>query len=104
MKMYVDDLRLPTDDSWTVIRSVDEAIRNLQNGTVTEMSLDHDMGDRASEGGDCIRVVLWMCEYGFWPAAITLHTANPVGRDNMAALIDRYGPYARSVGKTYWTM
>ena len=53
------------------------------------LDLDHDLGDYAKDGGDGIELVKWLIETErFYP--ISLHTMNPVGRDNMLALIDRY--------------
>ena len=50
---------------------------------------DHDLGDYAFDGGDGIKLLDWLVERRtFYP--IELHTANPVGRDNMARLINRY--------------
>ena len=46
MKIYLDDVRDPPDDSWTVVRSY-HAFRNLLMTTredITEISFDHDLG------------------------------------------------------------
>ena len=54
--------------------------------------LDHDLGSYAEDGGDAIKFVLWLIETGRTGKQYRLmfHTANPVGRDNMKALYDRY--------------
>lgn len=54
--------------------------------------LDHDLGDYAPEGGDAVKLVLWLIETGRNNShyKVSLHTANPVGRENMQALVDRY--------------
>lgn len=56
------------------------------------LDLDHDLGDYADQGGDGIKLVLWLIETGRCNEhyEISLHTMNPVGRANMKALIDRY--------------
>jgi hypothetical protein len=55
-------------------------------GWITEMSLDHDLG-----GDDTTRpIVLWCCENDFWPVEVRIHTANPVGRDWLEGMIERY--------------
>lgn len=99
MKMWVDDLRDPPDKDWVWAKSSDAAIMFLRacyfwqtQGTsdkywyVQEMSLDHDLG-----GNDTTRpVVMWMCENDFWPTEISIHTQNPVGREWLQGMVERY--------------
>lgn len=63
----------------------EQAIALLQDGDVTEISLDHDLGDDAHGTG--YDVIAWIEEAvvtrGFKPPRITIHSANPVGRDRM---------------------
>lgn len=96
VKLYVDDLR-PTPDKFTHrAYSVNEAIRMIEefekNGDVIELiSLDHDAGAYYSDGGDFIKILDYLVEKGkFYP--VTFHTANPVGRENMRRMVDRYWP------------
>jgi hypothetical protein len=56
-----------------------------------ELDLDHDLGDYANDGGDAICLVHWLAENEIFPT-VKLHTMNPVGRENMQALINRYWP------------
>lgn len=50
---------------------------------------DHDLGDFASDGGDGIKLLDRLAERKtYYPIAI--HTMNPVGRENMQRLINRY--------------
>ena len=93
--IWLDDIReAPTN--FTHVQSVNEAkslILKLENDNIKIncLDLDHDLGDYASDGGDAIKLVLWLAETGrFYP--IKLHTMNPVGRANMQAIIDRYWP------------
>lgn len=87
MKLWVDDLR-PAPEGWQWAKSSATAILALAECTVEMMSLDHDLG-----GEDTTRpVVLWMCESGVWPASITVHSANPVGRQWLEGMISRYRP------------
>jgi len=93
MKLWLDDVR-PEPPGWTRAHSVAEAIAYLSAGEVTCASLDHDLGDHEADGGDGINVVDWMAEHGVWPVdGVTVHSANPVGRDRMLATIRRYSPY-----------
>ncbi len=84
MKVYLDDER-PTPDGWTRVYWPDEAIALLQGGSVSEISLDHDLGDD-TRGTGC-DVVSWIeravaCD-GFQPPIIHVHTANPAARRRM---------------------
>lgn len=65
----------------------DEAIALLQTGQVTEISLDHDLGDDARGTG--YDVVLWIEEAvhlcGFVPPRMHVHSANAAARVRMLA-------------------
>lgn len=93
MRLWVDDLRTPPDDGemWTWALSSKEAIQQLAlfRNEVIEISFDHDLG-----GDDTTRrVVLWICETDYpWPPVVRVHTANPVGREWLVGMINRYGP------------
>lgn len=89
MKLFVDDLRDPPDDTWTVARTSAEGLEVIRSGVqVDELSLDHDLG-----GEDTSRpIVLWMAEHGGWPATVRVHSANPVGVEWLEGMIERYGP------------
>lgn len=91
--MWLDDLR-PVPEGWTGVRSVNEAIALLSTGLVVEASLDHDLGDYAYDGGDGYKVVDWMAENNIWPSAgVHCHSGNPVGRERIEGVVQRYGPY-----------
>lgn len=107
MRLWVDDLRPPLDsrpsprnpgetisDGWWWAKTSKAAIdwlsyrKVLYPEDVEAISLDHDLG-----GDDTTRpVVLWMCERDFWPDKVYVHTANPVGRDWIEGMVERYGP------------
>ena len=93
MKLWVDDLREPPDRSWTWAKTPDAAVLLLSQNPCEQISLDHDLG--LSGEGDALTtrpVVLWMCENNHWPATVTVHTANPVGRQWLEGMIARYKP------------
>lgn len=119
MNLFVDDIRvLPAGlpELWTVARTIEEAKRLLATGEVVRCSLDHDMGaceaclSAGKHVGDMLtpettylnwcqhhedgtKLVQWMIETGNWSKQKpTVHSANPVGRERMRALIDRYYP------------
>jgi hypothetical protein len=88
VKLYVDDLRGPPDATWTVARTSAEALELLAGGEVSELSLDHDLG-----GSDTTRpVVLHLAEFGGWPDRVFVRPANPVGREWLTVMVDRYEP------------
>ena len=84
MKVYLDDERL-APDGWQQTRWPEEAIRFLETGTVTHISLDHDLGD--DKHGTGYDVILWIEEAvatrGFVPPEITIHSANTSARLKM---------------------
>ena len=87
MKIYLDDERTPWDDTWTLVRWPQEVIELLKTGEVTELSLDHDLGnDDIGTGYD---VVTWIEEAvfigGFQPPTIKVHSANVSARVKMEA-------------------
>jgi len=98
MRIWVDDLRpAPTGYHWAktsldainFIRNYKQAyaMTNDEAFKIEVLDLDHDAGDYANMGGDYIFVLEWMEEFGIDDIPIRLHTMNPVGRENMRAII-----------------
>lgn len=90
MKLWVDDLRPRPDESWGLVKTSKEALAVLKEfpGFVSEISLDHDLG-----GNDTTRsIVRWMAANDEWPDIVRVHTQNPVGREWLEGMIERYGP------------
>lgn len=88
---------------WVQVTTAWEAIELLDTGRVVERSLDHDLGDdeRFGRGVD---VVDWLAEQqevherALWPRdGITIHSANPAGRDAMARAVENYAGRACTV-------
>ena len=86
MRVYLDDERL-TPDGWERAYWPMEVIALLEGGLVTELSLDHDLGD--DERGTGYDVVVWIEEAvalrGFVPPKIIVHSANTSARAKMEA-------------------
>ncbi len=86
MRVFLDDERA-TPEGWTRVWWPDEAIALLEGGAVTELSLDHDLGDDARGTG--YDVVLWIEEAvatrSFKPPRIVVHSANSSARMKMEA-------------------
>lgn len=95
MKIWVDDLR-PAPNGYIWLNSVNEVIETIhlveyicygfdRLPTIEVIDLDHDAGDYAQDGGDYIKILDWM-EATNRSYPIRIHTANPVGRQNMMAI------------------
>ena len=93
MKIWLDDVR-PAPQGYTLAQSVNQAksliLKAEEVGEIIEIiDCDHDLGDYFIDGGDGIKLLDWLCErQTFYPVA--LHTANPVGRENMERVIKRF--------------
>ncbi len=96
MKVYLDDERA-TPEGWVRVFWPEEAIALLEAGQVTELSLDHDLGDDAHGTG--YDVLLWLEEAvatrGFLPPRVQVHSANSSARQKMLLAIARIERFAR---------
>lgn len=101
--IWLDDIRpLPSyytipSDIPVVCKSVNQAIKAIQQYenygySNFVLNLDHDLGDYYNDGGDGIKLIHWLIETGRnnYNYTVFLHTMNPVGHEDMQALIDRY--------------
>lgn len=93
MKIYLDDIR-DTPKGWTRTYTVEETIKYLKTGKVTELSLDHDLGqtDPLHTGYDVLLYIEnqlhLINDDWFVPEVIFLHTANPIGEARMKACLE----------------
>ncbi|MCJ7713025.1 hypothetical protein MUO66_01000 [Candidatus Bathyarchaeota archaeon] len=96
MKVYLDDKR-ETPEGWIRVYWPKEAIDILKQGSVEEISLDHDLGD--DQRGTGYDVIKWIEEQvitnNFKPPKIKIHTANCSAREKMEAGV-------RSIETYYW--
>ncbi len=103
-RLWIDDERpAPEGFDW-VAKTSDEAIAYLSFAShgLVEISFDHDLGYNWEDGhpsldgdvpDDTTRpVMLWMIEHNVWPEQLTIHTGNPVGREWLLGMANRYGP------------
>lgn len=88
-KLFIDDVREPPDASWTLARCCSEAEMLVDDlGMPDVMSLDHDLGD-----GETVMMFLrWLVEvhYEQGPPTYSVHSANPMGRDNIVAYLESW--------------
>ncbi len=95
--LFLDDERSPADDGrdYTIARTPDAALTLVrERGFPAFMSLDHDLG----EGLDTMQFLRALAgEYPDPPfiPAYQVHSANPVGRDNMVSFLESW---RRSLG------
>lgn len=94
LKLFIDDLRDPPDETWEHVKTSDAAIELLKffssDGMLwcprESISFDHDLG-----GDDTTRpVLIWMIENNFRFDNYYVHSANPVGVDWLLGMIERY--------------
>lgn len=94
-RVWLDDdlVDRAAPNGWIHVTTAWEAIELLSQGKVVELSLDHDLGDD-KEFGRGIDVVNWLGEQQevhdrpLWPRdGISIHSANPSGRESMAKAI-----------------
>ena len=108
MKLWVDDMR-PAPDGYVWCKSVNEAknvitdnnakfVQSWKSGNPDDslhielISLDHDAGDYVNDGGDYIKLLDWLEWLYDGKGTYTkfhIHSMNPVGRENMRAIIQR---------------
>lgn len=115
MWLYLDDMRTPVDDRWTIVRNYDEFCQCIQmNGldSIERISFDHDLGESAileyyrnvkdnyiidydniteRTGYDCAK---WLVQHsmdtGMPIPDIYVHSANPIGAGNIIGYINNY--------------
>lgn len=96
MKVFLDDERA-TPEGWVRAYWPDEVIELLIRGGVTDLSLDHDLGD--DERGTGYTVLLWMEEqvvlHGMKPPKLHVHSANVSARSKMEAAIAAIAAYTK---------
>lgn len=95
MKIYFDDIRLPTDtyekDDWVLVRTDIEFKQMVMDRfeSIEFISFDHDINcfenGREVTGYDCLK---WLCEFIIDVDVdihfdITSHSANPCGNKNI---------------------
>lgn len=84
MKIYLDDERV-TPVGWIRAYWPKDVIKLLKTGMVTELSLDHDLGN--DDRGTGYDVILWIEEAvymnNFIPPIITVHSSNSSAQKKM---------------------
>lgn len=115
-KIYLDDVRVPTDPTWKLVKNYNEfldAITEIGDLSLIEcISLDHDLGNSAmaeyfnnvapnyrldydniteKTGLDCAKWLINLClETEQDMPVVYTHSANPIGSANIMGLINNY--------------
>lgn len=87
INIFLDDLRKPYN-GFTLAKNYEECIELLNNYKVDIISLDHDLG----EGKSGYDIAKYMVENNIYPKEIYIHSANPVGVQNIFQLLSHYAP------------
>lgn len=99
MKIWIDDVRT-APEGYLWCKSTRDALRKIvleYPNEIELIDLDHDAGDYAKEGGDYIAVLKELERLhkrqglDFSYIKFRLHSANPVGVQNMRAIIQANG-------------
>lgn len=112
MKVFLDEdtvHRRPPGDDWVHVTTAPEAIALLETGEVTDLSLDHDLGDEPGVGNG-YDVVLFLEEQlkahgrDLTPTnSIAVHSANPAVQQKMRQGIEQITRLPRVPGaKLRW--
>jgi hypothetical protein len=106
MKLYIDDIRTPPDESWNICRSALSAVRALDMfwEQVTDIALDHDISHQVAVGKmsrpypceETFEIVArhiaaLRCLHPAWEPRTSIHTSNPAGASNMKAILEHAG-------------
>ena len=90
IKIWLDDIRTPPDDTWVWCKSVSAAYIQLISEGEKIISFDHDLGTEWS-GYDLAQLLerdAGINGRSFNLTSWTIHSANPVGRKNIQAAMN----------------
>lgn len=87
--LLVDDLR-DIEGVDVTARTFDDGLQALQDYEVALLYLDHDLGS-LDDGSTGYGIVCWLEKNPeYWPQQIIVVTANPVGRQNIYRVLEKY--------------
>ena len=114
IKIYLDDVRSPIDHEWKVVRNYEQFCSIIEDygfENIEVISLDHDLGNTAMQeyfnnvspnftldynnitektGMDCTKWLVEQWMNGKQLIDVVVHSANPIGSDNMMGYINNY--------------
>lgn len=93
-KIWLDDIRLPPDESWFWVKNFNDLnqLLNDEHLEVEVISFDHDLGDNTPDGSQCAsRFIEIGIERGWQdPPEYHVHSDNPCGRDNIVSKMESW--------------
>ena len=113
-RIYLDDVRTPIEEGWTVVRNYDEFVSTIMYiglDNIELISLDHDLGDTAMKewkygvtknyainydnitektGLDCAKWLVNQWLDGKPVVDVFTHSANAIGSANIMGYINNY--------------
>jgi len=114
MKIYLDDVRIPTEGDWFLVRNYDKFVNKINEiglDNIELISLDHDLDKTAmiewskntfenyqinynnikeKTGLDCVKWLIEQWKEGKPVVDVVVHSANAIGSANMMGLINHY--------------
>ena len=93
IKIWIDDIRTPPKnyvwckDAETALRIIDYYSHYNDENEIVEISFDHDLGEEMS-GYD---IAKYLVENQINIKCFSVHSMNPVGRNNIIQLLTHYG-------------
>jgi len=91
VKIWIDDIR-QAPDGYVWIKTVNDFVDYVEKNGLKNVGLidtDHDAGDYYDFGGDYIRCFDYLRMIGAKDLTIHIHSANPVGANNIRQIISR---------------
>jgi len=83
-KLYLDDVRCPKTEGWDIVRTYDDFVSWItKNGLPYEVSFDHDLAEIHYDPKTYTENGLPLPEFN-------CHSANPVGRENILAILNSH--------------
>lgn len=102
--LYLDDVRTMPDKFDKCIRNYKDFVKfvKAQKSSISMwyISFDHDLGEGLS-GYDCAKfLVNWCIDNGYKVPTYEIHSANPVGRENIRSIFETYNKLYGEVDDT----
>jgi hypothetical protein len=106
-KLYLDDERIPSSD-WAKDGKIVIIARNAKQfktiirrcGSPIAISFDHDLGENEPTGYDIVKWLVHDEQIDLRNIEINVHSANPVGAENIRKLIESWNKHLDKLFKT----
>lgn len=93
VKIWIDDVRPPPSENWIWVKTLSEAFVAISANELAEISFDHDLGGEDTTM-PLAKLIEEMAYFGTMkPFKWYIHSANPVGRQNLYACLSRADKY-----------